>query len=81
MLLPVGSNMSQNTQFSHTIAIWFQLQYDEQTTPNWSNIFIFILIPMLISKYNLYTSPTLARTHRYTTMDMTFFLIWLLFAN
>jgi len=59
MLLLVGSYMDQNIQFSHTMAIWFQLQYYEQTIPDRYGIFIPILILGLISRYNLYTSLTL----------------------
>jgi hypothetical protein len=59
MLLPVRFDMSRNIQFSHTMAIWSEPQYNEQTILDWSNIFILILIPRLISKYNLCTNPTL----------------------
>jgi hypothetical protein len=59
MLLSVKSNLSWGIQFSHIMTIWSQLQYDEQTIPNWWNIFILMLIPELISECNLYTIPKL----------------------
>ncbi len=73
MLLPIKYDMSRNIQFSHTMALWYQSQFDEQTIIDWSSIFIFILILGLIFEYNLRTSPTLVLT-AFTTYTFVFCL-------